>query len=227
MYNIIIVNSDIKFLNKIINIVFPVNNIRIKSLYPTTNLESCAEIANPENIFILTEDTYLKFSNQFNNDNKIIVFTDDSVKTKLDFNILYISNNISDQVARKNLITFLESTPALSYEVKTQKILNNLNFDFTLKGTNYLYESLVFCLTNHADYLCENLQQNVFKIIAETHNTSANNVKWSIIRSINNMYNLSTQTERKKIVNYFKINDNDKPTPKRVICTLVNNLSKN
>ena len=92
MYNIIIVNSDIKFLNKIINIVFPVNNIRIKSLYPTTNLESCAEIANPENIFILTEDTYLKFSNQFNNDNKIIVFTDDSIKTKLDLNILYISN---------------------------------------------------------------------------------------------------------------------------------------
>lgn len=127
---------------------------------------------------------------------------------------------------RKNIISYLDVEPKQSLEIKVQKTLNSFKFDFTLKGSRFLYDAILYCVKTQDDSLCENLQQNVFKVVAEKHGTNTNNVKWSIIRSINKMYSHANKTDIKKLKLYFKLDDNQKPTTKRIICTIVNKLNK-
>ena len=72
-----------------------------------------------------------------------------------------------------------------------QYIINELlsiGFDFKYKGTKYLLETILYIYKNKRLELLENLEENVYKYVANINNKSILNVKTNIIRSTSNMY---------------------------------------
>ena len=74
------------------------------------------------------------------------------------------------------------------------------------------------------DYVYDNLERKVYTHIAEKYNSNVHNVKWSIVRSINNMYLGNTTSSMKKINSYFNLDHLEKPTAKLIISTIVNKI---
>lgn len=226
MHNIIIVDNDFTNISRIISIFHPIEDAKVKSLFHTCDEHLKSTFGDLSNIYVLFEETYFTFHSIFPENLKIIILVNNRIQSKVTQNILHVSLKTANATLRKNISSYLNVVPKYSYQDKVRKILNNLKFDFKLNGTHYLYDSIIYCINIGDDVLCENLQQNVFNIIAKQHNTTANNVKWSIFRSINKAYKTACNTDIKRINKYFRLETNQKPTPKRVICTILNKIDR-
>lgn len=104
----------------------------------------------------------------------------------------------------------------------TKKIKNELlllGYNFKLKGTQYLLETIKYIYIKNDMSLLENLEKNVYKYIAENNGKKVLNIKTSIIKATNYVYNYQ---DEKKIYEYFSIEI--KITPKLVISTILNKL---
>ena len=226
MQTFIIVNNDFKFISRMINIIYPIKDVRLKGLYCTYDNNLKSTFSDFSNIYIVNEDFYYNNSYKLPKTIKTIVLINNPTHAKTDNNTLFISQKTSDISIRKSITTFIKGDISQSTESKLQRTLTNFKFDFTLNGTRYLYDSILYCIKSDNDSLCENLHQNVFLGVAEKYNTSANNVKWSITRTINKAYSRMTKTDLKRLKKYFNLEDDGPPTPKRIICTIVNNFYK-
>lgn len=103
-----------------------------------------------------------------------------------------------------------------------QKVLNELSllgYNFKLKGTQYLLDSIVYIYTKKNMNLLENLEKNVYRYISEKNNKSLLNVKTSIIKSTNYVYEYQ---DKNVLDDYFSIDI--KITPKLVISTILEKL---
>lgn len=226
MHTFIIVNNDFKFISRMVNIIYTIKDVRIKSLFSTYDNNLKSTFVDFNNIYIFSEDSYYKDYSRLPKTIKIIVFVNNPTHAKTDNNTLFISTKTSDTSIRKSITTFVKGEISQSIEKRLQKILNSFKFDFTLNGTKYLYDSILYCLNSENDSLCENLHQNVFFEISKKYNTSANNIKWSITRTINKACSRMTKTDYKRMKKYFKLEDDQPPTPKRIICTIINKFYK-
>ena len=184
MNNFIIIANELKFINKVISIAHPIKNVKIRGIYLTYEPPLKLTFNDLSNVYILSEYEYYKSGTRFPQNTRVIVLVNSMIKSRVQENVLFISHTISETSIRKNISTFLNDDTSFSKEKKVQKILTNFKFDFTLKGTKYLYESIIYCINSKDESICENLQKNVFSIIAEKYNTTPNNIKWNIIRSI-------------------------------------------
>ncbi len=104
----------------------------------------------------------------------------------------------------------------------TQKISEELlllGYNFKLEGTHYLLESISYIYNKNDIKLLENLEKNVYKEIAIKNGKKILNIKTSIIRATNYVYNYQDEN---KLYEYFSINI--KITPKLVISTILNKL---
>ena len=226
MYKVIVIDNNVEFISKIITLLYPVSTAKLKAIYTKFSTETLKGILNEDDIFIMSEINYLKYFSLFNIKNRIIIFTNDNVRVKSNNNILYLSNNISVDSASKNIFTFLNLLPLETYEEKVRKILVNLKFDFKYIGTIYLLESILYCLDHSDLYLCENLTKNVFSILAQKYNSTPDNIKWSISRSITHLYENSSNTDKQRLSLFFKLDGTQKPTAKLIICSILNKIIK-
>lgn len=99
------------------------------------------------------------------------------------------------------------------------KELLSLGYNFKLKGTRYLLESIEYISTNKNKDLLENLEKNVYQYIAEQNGKKISNIKTSIIKATNYVYNYQDEN---MLYEYFSIRI--KITPKLVISTILNKL---
>lgn len=226
MQTFIIVNNDFKFISRMVNLIYPIKDVKIKSLFCSYDNNLRSTFIDFSNVYIISEDLYCKYYSKFPKTIKCIVFVNNPTHAKTNNNTLYISTKTSDASLRKSITSFIKGEISNSVENRLQKLLNSFRFDFTLNGTRYLYESILYCLGSDADYLCENLHQNVFFEVSKRYNTSANNIKWSIARSINRACKRMSKTDYKRLKKYFKLEDDQPPTPKRIICTIINKFYK-
>lgn len=104
---------------------------------------------------------------------------------------------------------------------KIIKELLYLGYDISYKGTTYLTDSIVYIALNPDKYW-DNLERDVYPIIAEKHNTSVHNVKSNITRANNSMY---YDCEIQKLEDYFSFCKDTKPKIKTVINTTLNKIS--
>lgn len=65
MHNIIIVNNDFTFINRMINIIYPIKDAKIKSLFYTYDNNLKSTFVDFENIYIITEDTFYNYTTKF------------------------------------------------------------------------------------------------------------------------------------------------------------------
>ena len=95
--------------------------------------------------------------------------------------------------------------------------LNKLNFKKYTKCFKYLKEAIYMCIINEDSI--ENLTKHIFPKIAEKYNEKSYlNVKWCIEQVINTMYN---NTNMKVLCDFFKLQENLKPSTKYIIYTIV------
>ncbi len=101
-----------------------------------------------------------------------------------------------------------------------QKILKELvyiGFNIKHNGTKYIMESILF----FKFYYKANTVKDIYSIIAQKYNTTSNNIKSNIIKSINYMY---CESEFSKLQTYFSLVEDKKPTPKQIILTVLKNI---
>lgn len=146
-------------------------------------------------------------------ENKIILCKK-TEKCKNSKHILYISESSDFISTQKSIIKFISNINENDLHHKIYQILDNLNFDFKLSGTNYLIHAISYSYIHKDDYLYENLEKKIYPYVAKKFNTSEANVKWSIVRSINNMN--SKKSSKFKYI--------EKITSKALISHVVHNL---
>lgn len=136
-------------------------------------------------------------------------------------NIIYfiIGNTIEKEDVEKNL-NFIDEDKEISKIV--QKVTNELlllGYNFKLKGTQYLLDSIIYVYSNQDRDMLENLERNVYKYISLKNNKTILNIKTSIINSTNYVYDYQNS---EILTQYFS--SNIKITPKFVIATVLRKI---
>ena len=121
-----------------------------------------------------------------------------------------------------NELCMLKNTE--EYKKRAYEELVNLKYNVKHNGTKYIMESIAFIINNkNYNILLENLEKNVYPIIANWHKKTPGNIKSNIVKATNNMYN---DCNMEYLLKYFQYNDDIKPTPKVVISTIINKVIK-
>lgn len=190
MYKIIIYNNDLETIRTICNnLFFKYRNLKIMGVAITESefFDMCEKI-KPHIVFISQDLLNNLKSNQILQkiEHKIIL-----CKNKKNFRnskyILYITKEEKFNFIQKDFDTFLLNIDKKYLRKKIHKLLERFGFNFKLTGTNYLFESIIYSVIHKDEYLFENLEKNIYPYVAKKFNVSIGNVKWSIVRSINNM----------------------------------------
>lgn len=103
---------------------------------------------------------------------------------------------------------------------KIQKEVVSIGYKIHHKGTDYLIETIYYICINdkEASY---NLQGMVYPKLAEKFGKSADNIKSSITKATEAMYD---ECDPDVIAQYFKFCYGARPTVKQVICTVVGRI---
>lgn len=103
-----------------------------------------------------------------------------------------------------------------------QKVINELlilGYNFKLKGTQYLLDSIIYVYSNKNEEMLENLEKNVYKYVSLKNNKTVLNIKTNIINSTNYVYDYQNS---EILFRYFS--SNVKITPKLVIATVLKKI---
>ncbi len=109
-------------------------------------------------------------------------------------------------------------------ESERTKIIDELaylEYDFTLKGTQYLLATIEYIINNNYNEIY-NLEKDIYSKISSIYNTSVHNIKININRANNNMY---FKCEIEKLKKYFRFVTDEKPKTKLIINTVIANIN--
>ncbi len=86
----------------------------------------------------------------------------------------------------------------------------NMGYNIKLVGTKYLIEAIMYIYESNNWSLLDNLEKNVYKIIADRHKKTIVNIKTNISKSTRNMYGINTKYTPKNVINnvLVKVSDN-------------------
>ena len=104
---------------------------------------------------------------------------------------------------------------------KIYKELNELNYNFSYIGTQYLCEIIYEIYVT--EKTTKNLSKNVYPIIARKHSTTINTVKCNIFHATMNSY---YDCDQNKLERYFGRRFLSKPTTMDVINKILDNIKK-
>lgn len=107
-----------------------------------------------------------------------------------------------------------------SLEHKIFKELKYLNYNFSYLGTKYL-EKAIKLIYEYDNIDCIKLEKDIYLKLSKKYNKSTISIKTDIIHATDLMY---YDCNSEKLSKYFGIVNNEKPTPKMVITTIVKKL---
>lgn len=223
MYNLVIYNNNLELIKKFGNIIFNnFSNIHLAGI--VSNEKELSYLCNKHKINMiilsLSDSKNNSLSQIFNSiENKIIICNTLS-GLKSAKHILYISDSQDASITKQKLNKFLSNINDNIIRDKVILILEKFNFNFKLTGTNYLLDSIIYSYITKEQYLFDNLEKKIYPHISKKYNVSAKNIKWSIIRSINNM---KSHLNISNFEDYY-IDFPEKITPKFIISEIVNRL---
>ncbi|MBO5348523.1 MAG: hypothetical protein J6A89_01695 [Clostridia bacterium] len=195
--------KNIKFImNRIIN---NVEEINIKSYIATTEEEVLKTVSENEINAILVNPKSIDTTN---------------IK---EIDVITIEESINEKQIMDNLISINErlinGADIKNINKKVIFELSNLGYNFKLKGTQYIVETIMYIYKSQSVELLENLEENVYKVIAIKNNKSLNNIKTNIIKSTKFV---DTYQNKNILYKYFSLDI--KITPKLVISTILNKI---
>ncbi len=227
MLKLLILNKDLEQLKIYCNNIFnEVPDCQISGLATTMEeFDNLFDKFKP-NVIMMDYSDFIN-SKYFNNPDfkkqKLILYnTTRNLKNSTKRIIIYPDASLKDM--KKSIIQFISRINENLIRKKIIKWLEHLHFDFKLLGTGYFIESVLYCYEHRTEYVIDNLQKNVYPVVAKKSNTTAKNIKWSITRSIKNMNSHFSVAEKKLLSENFHLYISKKVTAKQLISILVTKL---
>lgn len=104
-------------------------------------------------------------------------------------------------------------------EVTTE--LLQIGFNYKHKGTQYLYESIMYIYQAGDRRMLDNLENYVYKVVGAEHGTNVRMIKSNILKATNYMY---VETSFEKLKEHLFLVEDKKPTPKLIISIILRKL---
>lgn len=139
--------------------------------------------------------------------------------------LLHISSTENFKVISEQTIIFIDQHYTTSKRKKIREILESMGFNIKLSGTQFLIDTIIYINTFRGSLYFEQLTKDIYPHVAKINNTTVDIVKWSIIRTINYMYEKHDAKSFKNVEKYLSIKYPERPTPKSVITSLANILN--
>lgn len=223
MYKIVIFSNNFNVVKITCNtVISKFSNLHLLGIVKDYNELSKLLNNSKVNMIIISDSDMkdIKIEHLLKNIESKIVICQDHTKHKNSKNILYLPLKTDPEYSINQFKNFISKINNRTIRQKVFYILKKLNFDFKLIGTNYLLDAIIYSYMNKNDYRFENLEKQIYPYVAKLHNASNNNIKWSIIRSVNNMNTRLNSSDSKEP--YIKFCD--KVTPKLLITEIVNRI---
>ena len=220
MFKVIFFNKDFNFIKSTFNNVFSnFYNLQLIGIASTEKeLKLLFENSEANMIVINNKDINNKISEIIGEFKVKLILCDDLKNTNNNKYTLYIPTDLESIDIKKNLTDFFSKIDETIIHKKVYNILKDLHFNFKLTGTKYLLSSIVYSYINKEDCIADNLEKNVYPYVAKQFNVSTSTIKWSIIRSINNIYSYP------EYVSKYTTSTN-KVTSKALIASILNQLN--
>lgn len=234
MVNILIADDNLVFSKNLINNILGNEDVKICKI--CTNGKEVLDILSNQEIDIIILDLLMPVFSGI----KVLENLSDWQKEKYKKSIIIISgdNSYFSQLMKNPLIFdyIVKGTEVsrIAYRINRlieykdisntrKKIINELEkigYDINYKGTIYLIEAILNMYTSK-DILLDNLQKDVYPIIAKMYNKTPHNIKCNINNATEAMY---YKCESKVLKEYFNFFDDTKPSTKTVIYTVLNKI---
>lgn len=239
MFNMLIVDDNIFYAKKLVNIIGDnIDNIRVISV-ATSGFEAI-NMLQKDNIDIVLLDlkipriSGLEILNSLSEE-QISHYEKSIILVSGDFELILEARNnktvygyILKGSGIDNLITQInkiieQKNSNMEEKYKLKKIIEEVQFlgyNLSYKGTTYIIETIYYIVTNQ-DKNYNNLSKSVYPILAKKYNKSISNIKVNISKATDIMY---YECERNRLNEYFNFYLDYKPKPKAVIDTIVNKI---
>ena len=235
MLNILIIDNDINNSTKLLNYISE-NSYQVRVHSIVCNLTEGIKILNAglidivlinvnnntnyilKNLHTISEEYFERYkksiliiSDSINiNNNDSFIYEYISSKETMQYIFIKINEIIKHKISKLN-------DSILTNKINTE--LEYLGYNLSYNGTKYLSECIALIYNNYGN--SENLNKNVYPIIANKYHKTINNIKCNITTATNSMYYNCDET---RLINYFNFYTLDRPKPKLVIYTILNKL---
>ncbi len=239
MINLLVVEDNAEYCKNIINYISQyVSDVRVYGIaYTSEEAISIIDTEIPDIILLdlnlddlgafnilnyITENELEKYTNS------ILVFSNKPLTNSKFDNSKYINSYFKKPVELKSIAFQLgklsKERAIINSEIfirnKIVRELEFLNYNFSYHGSKYLIDALYVLYVNK-DKFYDNLSRDVYPIVAEKYNKSANTVKCDISQATKMMI---CDCDEDIITSYFNLSNFVKPTVKQVIFTVLNKL---
>lgn len=236
MINILLVEKDMKYCKKLINTINLKNeNLRICSI--SSNIKELSFAISKHHIDIIIMDLkyseYIKIiettllnKRQYLNSIILLLSEDDIKNNIIESQFIYnyfpklysidkIVNCINCLATYKNYykLEIINSLKENTIKQKIEKELNYLGYNFSHNGTKYLVET-IYILYTLDGYYDDNLETDIYPIVAERFGRNWNNIKCSIRYATEIM---TYECEEQKLLDYLYNYSFLNPGPKAII----------
>lgn len=242
MVNVIVIEDNFYYSKNLINILSATNSKMRVFQISIDGREALEILKNQENaIDIILLDLKLPYYSGI----EILNYIEENQLTKYKNSIIVISSEIELLVkVRNNPYLYSYVNKISGYENALKEInklveikehekssveyrvcdeLKKLHYNFSYVGTRYLVETILLMYNNN-NWENAKLEKEVYPIISKKYKKTVNNIKTNILNATDLMY---YDCEYKVLNEYFKISDDEKPTPKTVISTIMNKIKYN
>lgn len=223
MINILLIDTDINYIKKLISLLSSYDNMRISAFITSEN-----EIKNYVNKYhfdIILLDFNLKNSlEKYLLEYKdIVIFNMSKEDSKIEmYNIPCIYKTSSINELNNNIMKIIENRRNIREDIKNE--LKYLGYSPNYYGTKYLIDTIyiLYKNDNYGEYNY-NLKKIVYPVLSKKYGKKAQNIKCNIVNSTNIMI---CECEENKLLEYLGYFDYVKPSPKRIIEAVINKLNE-
>lgn len=238
MINVVIIDKSLDYARYLMNFLSSINN-NLRILAILTEIEELDNIVlkNGVDIILINDNladykilennkilkTYLK-STIIITDNKKVDIKNLKVYSIIertnDFSIIY--KVINDCIVSKKNNNYI-NTELIKENIVIKKIENELkylNVKIAYKGVKYLIEA-IYLLYHFEEYYDCNLEKDIYPLIAKKYCKKASNIKSNINYAVNTLY---AECEEEKLLNYLNGYSVYKPSPKRIILSILDSV---
>ena len=239
MLNMLIVEDNPEQCKQIANTISQrIKNVKLYS-YLHTIQETLELINNGEIDFLLLDlklpdgsgakiIQYLEHNNILKYQKSIIIVSGQYemiakvIHSKYIFDIIYKPVNFEKLILSINNLISLKEINSNLDNLKSKIIaeLEQLHYNISHNGTRYLIDAILQVYLMGEDK--DNLNKDIYPIIAHKYNTTINNVKCDILKASNVSF---YECENNKFQKYFNLVNTYKPNTKTIIYTILNKIN--
>lgn len=237
MLNLLIIDKNIYHSRRLLNYISK-NSYQVRVHSIATTLTEGIQMLNTG----LIDITLISLNDDINSIISELHTIPNCYSDKYRKSILIISNNINSTPSDSYIyeyIPYTENTSLLFYKIselaknklaqlnnttllsQINKELEYIGYNLAHIGTKYLSESIALIYNNYDG--SENLNKNIYPVIANRYHKTVNNVKCNITSATNFMF---YECDENRLKNYFNFYTVSRPKPKLVIYTVLNKLYK-